>query len=632
MISNFATVVFFVLIACCVSFLVYSLNEKKRMQLIKKLYIALCLLVIEWSLVMIGMRFTSPESTRILFVLDSLSYIAACTAPPTMLLIAVVFVRGAEKLPEWWKWLLVIPVLSNIIVWTNPLHHLHYRVFSIIRSEIVFGPHIYLSGFFTYFCLLASMAELIRFGLQNRSRLYWLQVSSLSLGALVPLAVSFYATFSGNDISIAATPFSFIVTLACNYFAIYRLHLLDIIPIATQHVLDWISDGYLIVNSQGLVVDVNKPFRQVIGKLFGITDNRPLEACLKNEDVTNRTALYNLIAALRSSGEHRTPIAYEQALSLPAENDEPPVKYYYLVDITPLDVSGRQAGYVVIFKDITQVRRSMQQVQEGQARMMEQERLAMLGQMVGGLAHNLKTPIMSIAGCSAAIDTLLVEAEESLGDRDVTDDDYREIYGEIDDWLSKIRSSCSYMSDIITAIKGQAANASNTERHNFSLEELLKRTTLLMHHELLSSGCTLVPVNDLNCRIIMRGDINSIIQVLNNLISNAIDAEHDSEKKEIRLGVEFDNKQLSIYVQDTGHGFEPRVRDKLFQEMITTKGAKGTGLGLYISNSIIRGKFGGSMWLRDNPEGGSIIGFSIPTENDGIVQIEKVEKSEEVGI
>ena len=88
MISNFATVVFFVLIACCVSFLVYSLNEKKHMQLIKKLYIALCTLVIEWSLVMIGMRFTSPDSTRALFVLDSLSYIAACTAPPTMLLIA----------------------------------------------------------------------------------------------------------------------------------------------------------------------------------------------------------------------------------------------------------------------------------------------------------------------------------------------------------------------------------------------------------------------------------------------------------------------------------------------------------------------------------------------------------------
>ncbi len=629
MISNLATTFFFMLIAACLGFLFYSINDKKRLQLIKKIYIALCIVIIEWAAVMIGMRITDPSNTQMLFVLDSASYIAACSAPPLMLLIAVVFSRRLEKLPKWWKWLLIVPLLTNLVVWTNPFHHLQYRVFSIVRSEIVFGPYIYVSGFYTYFCLLASISELVRFASRNRARLYRLQAAALSLGALVPLCVSFFATFSGSNVSIAATPLSFIATLMCNYIAIYRLHLMDILPIATQHVLDWIPDGYLVVNIQGLAVDSNKSFRQSIGKLFGITDNRPLEDSLKNEDVTNRTALYNLIAALRSSEEHHSQIAYEQSLTIPGENGEPATKSYYLVDISPLEVAGLQSGHVIIFKDITQLRKSMLQVQEGQARMMEQERLALLGQMAGGLAHNLKTPIMSIAGCSSAIDTLLVEADESLGDPDVTSEDYREIYGEIYEWLNKIRSSCSYMSDIITAIKGQAANASNTEKHDFTLEELLKRTALLMRHELLSSGCSLIPVNNINYRVIMRGDINGIIQVLNNLISNAIDAEHDSETKEIRLGVDFDGKQLTIYVQDTGHGFEPRVREKLFQEMITTKGSKGTGLGLYISNSIIRGKFGGSMWLKDNPEGGSIIGFSIPAENDGFVQIEKVE---EVGI
>ena len=113
----------------------------------------------------------------------------------------------------------------------------------------------------------------------------------------------------------------------------------------------------------------------------------------------------------------------------------------------------------------------------------------------------------------------------------------------------------------------------------------------------------------------LRGDINNIVQVLNNLIGNAIDAERDSEKKDIYIGIKQNKDELSIYIRDTGRGIPPRVRERLFQEMVTTKGTKGTGLGLFISNSVIRGKFGGSMWAEDAPGGGTIIGFTIPVAN-----------------
>ena len=129
----------------------------------------------------------------------------------------------------------------------------------------------------------------------------------------------------------------------------------------------------------------------------------------------------------------------------------------------------------------------MQQVQDSQARMMEQERLASLGQMIGGLAHNLKTPIMSISGCISAVETLVDECLESLDDPHVTAEDYREIYGEMADWFDKMRESSSYMSDIITAIKGQAASVNAAEDVSFTTEDLIKRSMLLMRHELASS-------------------------------------------------------------------------------------------------------------------------------------------------
>jgi len=624
LISNVSAAVCALLVFVCGIFLVCGFSQKKNLILSKKLYLILCAVFLTWPLALIGMRFTSAENIRMLTALDACTYLAASVSPVMMLILVVTFVTNCEKLPRWCYLLLIVPLITNIVVWTNPLHHLQYQVFSVIRTEIVFGPYVYISGAYTYFILMASVITLIRFAFKNNFRLFWAQVLVLIIGVLVPLFTSCYATFSGANVSIAATPISFVITLICNYIAIFRLHLLDIVPVATQHILDWIPDGYLILSEDGLVVDDNKHFRQVFGKQYQIASNRRLRDSLKGAEGERKTAIYQLVSALDNSAKSHSPVAYEQAVSV-EDPDGTIQKCFYMVDITPLEVSNRMVGFVVMFKDITQVKKTMQQVQENQAKMMEQERLALLGQMVGGLAHNLKTPIMGIAGCSSSIESLLTEEDASLGDPEVTDDDFREIHGEIRDWLSKIRSSCSYMSDIITAIKGQAASANaNAEGRDFTLDELLKRTLLLMRHELQSNGCSIVQDSVEELRLMMRGDINSLVQVLNNLISNAIYAEQDASVKEIRIGVTLDNENLSIFVQDSGPGIPPHVLEKLFQEMTTTKGTKGTGLGLYISNTVIRGKFGGHMWAKNSPSGGAIIGFSIPLENAGTVQVERI--------
>ncbi|MDD3347416.1 MAG: HAMP domain-containing sensor histidine kinase [Oscillibacter sp.] len=246
--------------------------------------------------------------------------------------------------------------------------------------------------------------------------------------------------------------------------------------------------------------------------------------------------------------------------------------------------------------------------------MLEHERFAFLGQMIGGLAHNLKTPIMSISGCIAAADGLIDECLQSLDDPVVTADDYREIYGEIRDWLGKVQDASAYMSDIITAIKGQATNVSASEESVFTLDELIKRTTLLMRHELVSSGCTLIPECDTRKNITLRGDINNLIQVMGNLISNAIYAQKQVGGGNIIIGMNEEDGQLMLYVKDTGTGIPENVRKRLFKEMVTSKGTQGSGLGLYISNAVVRGKFGGSMWAEENPGGGTIIGMTIPLD------------------
>lgn len=613
MITNFAALLFALSLLLIFVFTVWSLRNQKQHYLLHRLYLFMLWDFSIWAVIMLIMHATPADQTNTLQILDSLTYLGIAV-PPFYFMISYVFTTSATKLPKWgYLLVVVVPVLSTFIGLTNDFHHLQYQVFSVIRSEIVFGPYLAVTGAHSYLCLIGSAVLLLRFVLRNPTKLYASQCAMLIIGSLVPLVVSMYATFSGREVSIAATPLSFMVLLVFNGIAIYRFNLLDITPVATQHVLDWIPDCYLILNTNGLVVSYNKRFATVFAAQYGITENRYLKDCMKDDDVSQKSAIRSILNAVNACHDAQTTISYEQSAVF--EQNGTIKKNYYVADVSQLVINDNVAGFVVIFKDITQLKKSMQQLQDNQSRMMEQERFAFLGQMMGGLAHNLKTPIMSISGCIAAADALVDECLSSLEDPNVNHDDYREIYGEMRDWFQKVRESTSYMSDIITAIKGQATSVSTFSSAVFTIEELIKRTTLLMRHELISGGCTLIAEYKASKDMTLHGDINNLVQVLGNLVSNAIYAQKQVGGGCITVGMEQEDENVKIYVKDTGPGIPSSVRHRLFREMTTSKGIHGTGLGLYISNTVVHGKFDGTMWCEDNPGGGAIVGMTIPLKS-----------------
>ena len=620
MVSDFSAAIFLAALIAIILFFIWSFKVK-RLQLIHKFYLMLAGSYGLCVIALLGMKLTSRDNTLALMFWDACTNTMGAVMPVFCLCIALIFVKGWQQMPKKTIWLFVIPVITILVVWTNPLHHLHYRVFSTIKSEIVFGPYIVIAGIYSWLCQLVSLILMINFALHNKSRLYMLQCLMFSLGCLSPLTVSVLATVT-NSFPITATPLSFMVPIILNGIAIYQLHILDIRPIAMQRVLDWISDCYLVLSDKGVVISYNKPFEKILASGYGIVKSRYLSDSVKKEDVYKKTAIYNLLTAVTSSREACSTISYEQAVTI--DTGEGTRKNYYVVDVTPLYIKEILSGFVVIFKDVTQLKLSMQQLQDSQARMMEQERLASLGQMIGGLAHNLKTPIMSISGCISAVENLVEECRDSLEDPDVTADDYREIFKEMEQWFEKVRESSSYMSDIITAIKGQAANVNTNVDATFTTEEFIKRSMLLMRHELMSSGSRVITETEENCTYTIRGDVNNLVQVLNNLLSNAIYSQKQVGGGDIVIGVKKEEDNLKIYVKDTGTGISAGVKERLFRAMVTNKGAHGTGLGLYISDAVVKGKFGGNMWVEDNPEGGAIVGVSIPLSE---VQEEKTGKN-----
>ena len=626
MVSNVSVIIFLIALFLLAVFFLWSITAKKKRRLLHRLYLTLAIAYASWIICLIILRFMSVENHVAIYILDCLMQPGGALCAPLYLCIAITFVSGREELPTWIKRLYVLPILTIIVSWTNPIHHLYYQTFSIVRSEIVFGPYILVSGLCNYVCLVGAIVYMIYFGMKNKSTLYWKQFTLLAASGLCPLLMSIYATFSGVEVPITATPLSFMVTLVLNGIAIFQLNMLDIVPIATQHVLNAFPDSYVVLSEDGYVIKYNTSFDELFAKRYGITENKKLIDCVKQEDVMQKSPIYNILSALESGKQGNTLISYEQTLTI--THDDTTVKKYFVVDITPLEINGRIAGFVVVFKDVTQLRESLKRLQDNQERMMEQERFAFLGQMIGGLAHNLKTPIMSISGCISAAEALVEECEDSIDDSDVTTEDYLEIYKEMRDWFNKVKESTAYMSDIITAIKGQATNIGTDDNVTFTMDEMLKRSMLLMRHELLNSGCSIKLNYDTSQEIILHGDINNLVQVIGNLLSNAIYAQKQVGGGEIEIQVLHDDQNLTISVMDRGTGISEQVLKKLFKSMVTSKGTMGTGLGLYISNAVIRGKFNGEIYADNREGGGCVFTIAIPAD---LVKIRKnVTQSEDI--
>lgn len=252
------------------------------------------------------------------------------------------------------------------------------------------------------------------------------------------------------------------------------------------------------------------------------------------------------------------------------------------------------------------------QIKDTQESLMESERLSSLGQLIGGIAHNLKTPIMSIAGAAEGLNDLIKEYDSSIDDPTVNSQDHHEIASDMSTWIEKIKNYTEYMSDIITAVKGQAVVMSNEDDINFTISELVKRVAILMKHELKNAIINLNTDIKVDENLTLNGDVNNLVQVINNMISNAIQAYNGKENESIEFTITKDSKNIIFSIEDHAGGLPDKVTDKLFKEMITTKGKNGTGLGLYMSYSTIKAHFNGNITFDTKKGKGTKFNIYIP--------------------
>ena len=430
-----------------------------------------------------------------------------------------------------------------------------------------------------------SLIHLLNYFKKN-SGLFTQQISLIIIGTVFPFAINLLGTIGVIKVTIYITPIGLAISIICFALALFKFQLLNSLPIALTKIVNRISDGYIVLNDKNIVSDYNKPFLHIFEidsfelKQMHIFDVLKLEEFKGLEEET-------IIKALKAVVDSNETLIFE----LEFEN----IKKYLRLEINSVKSDGIFIGALILVKDLTQHYQDLQTIQDNQSMLIEKERLASLGQMIGGIAHNLKTPIFSISGAAEGIQDLVKEYKESIIDPQVTVEDHLAIAKDMEDWIEKIKKHTAYMSDVITAVRGQAVAFTEKADETFTIEELVKNVNILMKHELQQSLTTLNTTVQVDQNFEMKGNMNSLIQVINNLISNAIQSYNGKENNVIDFSIYKDKHKIVFSVKDSGSGMSQEVQEKLFKEMITTKGKNGTGLGLFMSASNIKAQFNGEL-------------------------------------
>ena len=534
---------------------------------------------------------------------ENFIYIGTCMLPVALFFVAIIFRNTKIRFKRKYLLLFVIPFLTLAVLYTNQYHHLFYKVYSSNLNEMVYGPYFYIHSIYTYGLLLISIGIMINASLKN-SGSFSKQTILIIIGTMFPILVNLLGTFKIYDMNVCLTPISFSIAVIFYTFSILKFNFLKITPIALQKIVDRISDGYIVLDEDNIITDFNKTFLEMFKLKPENIRSKNFITFLENRKISKQTSKRIENTIERANTTDKT-ISFEQHFS--------GIKKYFKIEITPIKSDNTSLGTLVLLKDITQHKEDMETIRNNQDILMERERLAGLGQLIGGIAHNLKTPIMSIAGAVQGLENLIKEYDESIDDPVVNSQDHHDIARDMEEWIPKIRAHLEYMSDIITTVKGQAvASLSSDTSEEFTVDELIKRVNILMKHELKNAYIYMNVMMKTDENQILKGNVNSLVQVVNNMISNAIQAYAGKKDQNIELVVSKKENNIVISITDFAGGLPKEVQDRLFKEMVTTKGKNGTGLGLYMSYSNIKAHFGGDITYVTEQGKGTTFNIIIP--------------------
>jgi signal transduction histidine kinase len=218
-----------------------------------------------------------------------------------------------------------------------------------------------------------------------------------------------------------------------------------------------------------------------------------------------------------------------------------------------------------------------------QEKLLYSEKMATIGRLTAGIAHELNTPLAAIQASMYELEKLTTEYKVSIEDIQVTQENHYEIVDEMEQSIA-ISTRCSERcSNFVQSVKSQTQDYEKSSYKQFDVYQAIDDALQLLSQVQRREDCQTI-FNPPTNKIVLYGSPESFTRVIINLVANAIDASKPKGGGEITIHLSTDEQNVLLQIRDDGIGIPDDVMPRVFEPMFTTKPfGEGSGLGLSTS-------------------------------------------------
>lgn len=380
-------------------------------------------------------------------------------------------------------------------------------------------------------------------------------------------------------------------------------------------VLSSITDVLIVCDVRGRIQQVNHALEQLIGRRERELLRQPLSTLFAADsqgmvgefsEKIRSDAIVDCEVSLVSSDGRPMPLATNCA--------------------SRYDHNGRLVGMVLIGRPVGELRRAYQDLsrahadlKQTQQQLIQSEKMASLGRLVAGVAHELNNPISFVFGNVHALRRYeermirYIEGLEAKVDAGVVqalreDLNIERILADMGPLIDGTLEGAERVSEIVQELR-RFSSGQKEQPTPFELPEVIRTAT----HWVVKSVRRKPQVNfSLPASLPIVARKGHVHQILVNLVQNAVDVMEGNATPRLDVSCEEEGERVCIRIHDTGPGIPAEALGKIFDPFYTTKPVgKGTGLGLYISYNLAIDQ-GGELRVENHPEGGAVFTLSLP--------------------
>lgn len=309
-------------------------------------------------------------------------------------------------------------------------------------------------------------------------------------------------------------------------------------------------------------------------------------------------------------------------------------KLKYLIgfgyDITPLkkvereitlfneQLEGKVAERTRSLSDANdQLGKAYDDLKQAQQTLVESEKMASLGSLVAGVAHEINTPIGISVTASSYLQERVADFKQHIEAKQLSRTYLNEFTQNLDESMQLLQGNLRRASELIASFKQVAVDQSSEARYNFSLADNLHQVVVSLGYKLKKAQCEV----DIQCdpKLSIYSFPGSFTQIYSNLILNSIHHGFDGwdRPRKITIQVAQQGDELVIDYSDNGRGIPPEILPRIFDPFVTSKrGQGGSGLGTHIIYNLVVQLLRGRIHCASEPGQGAQFHIRLPIQQN----------------